>query len=134
MVDKSSKKKNDNYIPGVINLSKKDAHQRMLLGMVGIIFTLIIFILMILKGSGEFIFLLLFFPIMLTVMSINQGDQRFCIQYGFEGIHSSNKNNTENVKDHKKHAKDRNTAWRMLMFSILVSLILTVLINILIRL
>lgn len=119
------------YIPGVCNIGKNEIRKRYLASLVG--FVLVLLITYFLVSFDIFIpvsLVVLFFPFLLAFEGLFQARWKFCA-----GLASKNKydfRGTADIKgtveDEKDHWKDMQTAMRLHVYSVFLSLLFTAII------
>ncbi len=73
------------YHPGSCNIGGIEVRRRKTAGYFGALLSLITFLFLILVGASDGAKIILFFPILLTVISWFQARRRFCLAFGLAG-------------------------------------------------
>jgi len=116
------------YIPGVCNIGPEEIKKRRQVGNIGLIISLIFFILLIVFKANPIWRLLLFFPIFFAATGFLQARMHFCSGYGLRGIYNVTKSvgNTETVQQAAFRKKDTQKALQIFYRAIFIAIIVSV--------
>ena len=115
----------NNYIPGVCNIGREEIKQRKLVGIIGLILTVVYIFLLIFFNASISLRLLVIIPSIVSSIGFLQARAHFCIYYGWASLFNfetlGKKNKVE--KDEYK-TLDKNKSLRIIIYSLLIGLII----------
>lgn len=115
------------YIPGVCNIGREEIKQRKMIGIIGLIATVITLFLLIYFNTSIGIKLFIFIPAFISSIGFLQARAHFCIYYGWASLYNfdsfGKKNKVE--KDEYKKA-DNMKSFRIILYSLLIGLIIVI--------
>ncbi len=76
----------EKYIPGVCNIGPAEISNRKLIGWVGLVITIVLWILFSYLDVSAGIFLFLFFPAFTSSIGFTQAYSHFCVHFGMRGL------------------------------------------------
>lgn len=110
------------YIPGVCNIGTAEIKKRRYVGFIGLIATLILWMLFIWFDTPHIWRLTLFFTAMLSTTGFLQAYMHFCVYFGFASIFNFGEpGKFDSVEQAEFRAKDRKKAWQIIIISTLIS-------------
>jgi len=117
------------YIPGVCNIGPAEIALRKGFGWIGLSFTALLWVLFAFFDVGKFWFALLFFPSAISAVGFIQGMMHFCAAFGLRNLFNvgSELGKTDTVTQAEFRAQDRTKAWRIIAYSALAGLSVTLL-------
>jgi len=122
----SMKMSDATYIPGTCNLGKSEVRRRQVVGLVGLVFSLISISGLISLNAQPQARLAIFLPLMVASVGYVQSRSKFCLAYGFAGTFNLGKlGDISRVSDPLDRAADRATALKILGKSLLLASIAT---------
>ena len=107
------------YIPGVCNIGKVEIGRRMTIGWITLVLSLILLVAFGYVHIYRMWYLVLFFPVTLSVLQFLQAFLHFCVYFGIKGIFnfSSKFAQTESVSQQEFRKLDQSRAWGIIMYS-----------------
>jgi hypothetical protein len=111
------------YIPGVCNIGPAEIRRRKLVGWIGLLFCVVLLIALLALHVTPTWRLVLFFPAMLAAMGHLQAAWHFCAKFGLNGVFNFGPHvgKTDTVEQAEYRRQDRNTAFKIIGLSALVS-------------
>src|SRR5271157_3098619 len=120
------------YKAGVCNIGPEEIKARNMVGWIGLafyIFLLVVFIGLHLSRAWR---LILFFPAFMSAIGFVQGRSHFCVHFGMAGLFNFGPLGKEQqVVDAALRAIDRKMAWKIIIYSAIVGLIVAVFVTLL---
>ena len=114
------------YIPGVCNIGPAEIKKRKQAGWIGLIATVMFWVLFIWFDIPRVWKFTLFFPAMMSAVGFLQAYMHFCVYFGFASLFNfSNVGKTDTVQQAEFRAKDRRKAWQIIIYAILIGLVVT---------
>ena len=114
------------YIPGTCNLGKAETVRRLRIGYTGLIIALIAIFFLEYFDAPRSYRLLIFPPVFYSISGFVQARHRFCYLYGFYGVFSvSGRKQFKRVKEDEALKKDRRTAMKILVMSVVGAVVIT---------
>jgi hypothetical protein len=115
------------YIPGVCNIGREEIKQRKIVGIIGLIATVVTLFLLIYFNASTGFKLFIFIPAVISSIGFLQARAHFCIYYGWVSLFNfdslGKKNKVE--KDEYKIA-DKKKSFRIVVYSLLIGLIIVI--------
>lgn len=117
----------DGYIPGTCNLGQDEIRRRMRVGYVGVLMTIVIFLVLEILDAPRGYRIFIFPSVFYALSGFIQARHRFCYLYGWMGIFSmTGRKQFHRVVEKENAKKDRRTALKIVIMVLLGSLLLTV--------
>ena len=111
----------DKYIPGVCNIGPAEIKKRKQAGWMGLIATVLLWVVFVWFGVAPAWRLLLFFPAMMSATGFLQAYMHFCVYFGFASLFNfGDVGKTDSVQQAEFRVKDRKKAWQIVIYSVLV--------------
>ncbi|HWY79771.1 MAG TPA: hypothetical protein VNW29_05445 [Candidatus Sulfotelmatobacter sp.] len=113
------------YMPGLCNIGPEEIKKRRQLGIVGLVISLIFFVLLIALKTNLAWRLLIFFPVFFAATGFLQARMHFCAGYGLRGLYNMSKRvgNTDSVEQSEFRKKDKQKAVQITIWAVLIGLI-----------
>ncbi len=113
---------NAQYIPGVCNIGREEIRIRKILGWMGLLITIFLWILLAVLHVSSWWFLILFLPASLSASGFVQGFMRFCAGYGMRGLFNlgTEVGKTDAVESQEFRAKDIKRSRQIFGYSALI--------------
>ena len=112
------------YIPGVCNIGPAEIKKRKQAGWIGLIATVVLWVLFIWFDIPRVWKFTLLFPAMVSAVNFLQAYMHFCAYFGFASLFNfGNVGKTDTVQQAEFRAKDRRKAWQIIIYSILIGLV-----------
>ena len=109
------------YIPGVCNIGDEEIKKRRRSGWGGLITTIILWGLFIWFNIPHIWRLTLFIPAMMSATGFLQAYMHFCAYFGFASLFNfGDVGKTDSVQQAEFRAKDKKKAWRIVIYSVLI--------------
>jgi hypothetical protein len=110
------------YIPGVCNIGRSEIRLRKVMGWLGLIATIGIWITLVARGVDPRWRLLLFIPAMLSASGFLQAAWHFCAKFGLGGVFNfgAEVGKTDTVEQAEYRRQDRITALKIIGLSALI--------------
>jgi len=122
----SMKMSDATYIPGTCNLGTSEVRRRQVVGLIGLVLSLISLSGLISLNAQPQARLAIFLPLMIASIGYVQSRSKFCLAYGFAGTFNLGKlGDISRVSDPLDRAADRATALKILGKSLLLASIAT---------
>lgn len=119
-------KTQNKYVPGVCNIGTEEIKRRKQVGWIGLITTVVLWTLFIKLDIPSVWQLTLFFPAIMSATGFLQAYMHFCAYFGFASLFNfSDLGKTDTVQQTEFRVKDRRRAWQIIIYSILISLVVT---------
>lgn len=116
------------YVPGSCNLGEEEIRHRMKIGYIGVVLTIIVFLILEILDSPRLYRIWIFPPVFYALSGFLQARHRFCYAYGWMGLFSmTGRKHLHKVADKENVRKDRRTALKIVSMVTLGSLLLTAL-------
>jgi hypothetical protein len=115
------------YIPGVCNIGREEIKQRKIVGIIGLIATVITLFLLIYFDTSIGIKFFIFIPAVISSIGFLQARAHFCIYYGWASLFNFDSLGKKNIveKDEYKIA-DKKKSFRIVLYSLLIGLIIVI--------
>ena len=115
----------EHYIPGVCNIGKAEIGKRMAIGWVALALSLILLFAFSYVHIYRMWYLVLFFPVTISVLQFLQAFLHFCVFFGMKGSHNFNSelSQVEPVTQQECRKLDRGRAWSIIMYSCAAGLV-----------
>ena len=114
------------YIAGTCNLGPDEVRRRTRIGYIGLIIALIVVFLLEFFDAPRLYRLFILPPVFYSISGFIQARHRFCYLYGFYGVFSvAGRKQFKRVKEDEALRKDRRTAWKILMMSMVGAVVIT---------
>ncbi len=119
----------DKYIPGACNIGKSEIRMRRLTGWLGLIVTVILYILFVYLELPRLWRLVLFIPSVTAAIGFLQARMHFCAYFGMVGVFNfrTEVGKTDTVEQAEFRAMDRKKAWQIIIYSIMIGIAATAL-------
>lgn len=114
------------YIPGVCNIGAAEIKKRKQAGWVGLVATVVLWIILIYLNALQPWRLLLFFPVTMSASGFLQAFMHFCAYFGFAAFFNFGdvgKNDT--VQQAEFRIQDKRKAWQILIYSIIIGIVVS---------
>ena len=113
------------YVPGVCNIGEAEIRQRIRVGWIGLVVTVVVWALFDYLGVSWGWKLILFFPASFGATGFLQGWMHFCAGFGMKGVFnfSEKAGTTDTVSQAEFRAKDRAKAISIFIYSVLIGVI-----------
>lgn len=120
---------NNEYIPGVCNIGKKEIEFRRNFGIAGATLSVVTAIFLYLLGVPNVFRIIIFLPIFASAFGFLQARFHFCAEFAMMGVFnfSDKLRNTETVTQKEFRRKDQLKALKILIYSAAIASILSVL-------
>ncbi|VVB89708.1 Uncharacterised protein [uncultured archaeon] len=115
----------DKYIPGVCNIGKSETERRKQAGWIGLVITVLLYILFVYLDVPRLLRLAIFIPAMMAAAGFLQAHMHFCAYFGMSGVFNFSKEigKTDTVEQAEFRAMDRRKAWRIIIFSVVTGIV-----------
>ena len=111
------------YIPGVCNIGPEEIKKRKQAGWMGLIATVLLWAVFVWFDIPPIWRLTLFFPAMMSATGFLQAYMHFCAYFGFASLFNfGDVGKTDSVSQAEFRAKDRRRAWKIIIYSVLIGL------------
>ena len=115
------------YMPGVCNIGENEITRRKNAGWIGLIVTVIPYILFAYIEVPRFWRLLIFIPATASAVGFLQARMHFCAYFGMRGVFNfAEIGKTDTVEKAEFREKDRRKAWQIITYSVIVGVIITI--------
>jgi len=115
------------YEAGVCNIGIDEIKKRKQAGWIGIITTIVIWVLFIWFDAPHVWRFTLFFPAMISAVGFLQAYMHFCAYFGFASLFNfGDIGKTDLVKKTEFRAKDRKKAWQIIIYSVKIGIVIAV--------
>lgn len=120
--------KSNEYIPGVCNIGPGEVKKRRTSALLSLVFLVACAILLFLFVPGKIWRLTLFIPGATAGLCVQQWYKRFCYGFAMAGVFNfaDTRNKVERIAQDEFLRKDRATAQRMLLISVVVGIVIAV--------
>lgn len=117
------------YIPGVCNIGDEEIRMRKRTGQIGLVVTIALWALFIWFDVPQIWRLTLFIPAMMSATGFMQAYMHFCAYFGFASLSNFGPKvgETDTVQQTEFRAKDRKKAWRIVINSTIIGLVIALL-------
>jgi len=129
---KSSKNMtNQNYKPGVCNINKIEVKKRLMTSLVAFIVFLIGLIYLLFYVNYKPIRFILIVPLFIGILGLFQSQQKFCVFYGLTSQENSDDKSLtpKKISNLKNRLLDQKKSKKIILFSLIISLVIMALIN-----
>jgi hypothetical protein len=114
----------DKYKPGVCNIGFKQRRIRLILGIISLVLALVYLLFIKVIGLSKVLNLLNLLLIFYGVIGIMQYQMHFCAEFGILGKYDFDKGKFS-VEEKKALTQDRIKAFKIILYSLLISITLT---------
>lgn len=116
------------YVPGVCNIGPAEIRQRMMIGYMGTIVTLVLFLILYFLHLPEWTRIILVVPAFMAATGFIQGLTHFCAGYGMQGMFNfaEKREDAQKVTNSAAAAKDRQKALAYFGYSAAIAVVVTV--------
>ena len=115
------------YIPGVCNIGREEIKQRKIVGLIGLIATIIIFFLLSYFNASISLKLLVIIPAAVSSMGFLQARVHFCVFYGWTSLYNFDSLGKKNkVEKDEYRILDKKKSLRIMIYSLLIGLIIAI--------
>ncbi len=113
---------NAQYIPGICNIGREEIRARHILGWMGLLITILLWLLFAILHAAAWWFLFLFLPASLSASGFVQGSMRFCAGYGMRGLFNIGTvvGKTDAVESEESRAKDIKKSRQIFAYSVII--------------
>ncbi len=113
----------DKYIPGVCNIGRSEIKRRKQAGWFGLILTVLLLGMFIFLNVPPLWRLIIFIPAIIAAVGFLQARMHFCAYFGMQGVFnfSMEVGKTEDVVNEEFRTLDRRRAWRIIIYSVVIS-------------
>lgn len=110
------------YVPGTCNIGKAEIAQRKQIGWIGLVVTVLLWVLLFSVQAAPAWFLFLFLPATLSAVGFIQAFSHFCVAFGMKGLFnvSPELRKMESVAQAEFRGQDKKKAIRILISSLAV--------------
>lgn len=124
MNNANTMKTSDQYIPGVCNIGPDEIAHRNKVAWIGLVFTIILWVLFITLDVPALWRLTLFIPATISATGFLQAYMKFCVYFGFANLFNfGSVGNTDTVSQAEYRAKDKKKAWQITLSAILIGIV-----------
>ncbi len=118
------------YVAGVCNIGKDEIRKRYMLAIAGFIVSAVLVFLLLALSTPRWALLFVFLPMLMAFEGLFQGRMGFCAGFASRRIYDLSGSGGEkgNVQTDKEHGKDMKKAWMIHAYSIICSIVLTVIV------
>jgi len=122
-----NKMEENKYIPGVCNIGREEIKQRKIVGLIGLIATIIIFFLLSYFNASISLKLLVIIPAAVSSMGFLQARVHFCVFYGWTSLYNFDSLGKKNkVEKDEYRILDKKKSLRIMIYSLLIGLIIAI--------
>ena len=115
------------YIPGVCNIGREEIKQRKIVGLIGLIATIIIFFLLSYFNASISLKLLVIIPAAVSSMGFLQARVHFCVFYGWTSLYNFDSLGKKNkVEKDEYRILVKKKSLRIMIYSLLIGLIIAI--------
>ncbi len=116
------------YIPGVCNIGNGEIKRRKMAGWAGLIITVLLCGLLIYSNTPPVLRLAVFIPATMSAIGFLQARFHFCAYFGMRGVYNFKYEIgvTEAVEEADFRAQDRRKAWRVIIYSVIIGIVVAV--------
>ena len=116
------------YIPGVCNIGKSETNRRKQAGWFGLILTVLLLGMFVFLNAPRLWRLIIFIPATMAAIGFLQARMHFCAYFGMLGVFnfSPEVGKTDTVEQAEFRAMDRRKAWRIIIYSVIIGVIVAV--------
>jgi hypothetical protein len=113
------------YIPGVCNIGPAEIAQRKRIGWIGLLVTIIAWVLLAYFSFAPWWFVVLFFPAAMSATGFIQGFSHFCAGFGMQGVlnFGPEVGKTDTVSQAEFRAADRKKALEIFAWSVIAGIV-----------
>jgi hypothetical protein len=113
--------KENTYIPGVCNIGPKEISLRRRVGWIGLLVSVILFILLYIILSNPLFRLIIFFPAALSAIGFLQAHFHFCSGYAQRGIFNfEDVGKTHGITNQADRAKDKVRGKNIIIYGVII--------------
>jgi fatty acid desaturase len=118
----------DQYIPGACNIGRSEIKRRERAGWFGLILTVLLLGMFVFLDAPRLWRLIIFIPAMMAAVGFLQARMHFCAYFGMLGVFnfSPKVGKTDTVEQAEFRAMDRRKAWRIIIYSVIIGVIVAV--------
>jgi len=122
-----NKMEENKYIPGVCNIGREEIKQRKIVGLIGLIATIIIFFLLSYFNASISLKLLVIIPAAVSSMGFLQARVHFCVFYGWTSLYNFDSLGKKNkVEKDEYRILVKKKSLRIMIYSLLIGLIIAI--------
>jgi hypothetical protein len=111
------------YIPGVCNIGREEINQRKLVGMIGLVITVVTLFLLTFFNASFGLKLIVIIPAILSSMGFLQARAHFCVFYGWASLFNFDSLGKKNKVEKDEYVLlDRKKSLRIVLYSLLIGL------------
>lgn len=115
------------YVPGVCNIGPAEIARRKQIGFICLVATIALWALFLWIGLPRVWLLVLFIPAMMSASGFLQAYMHFCAGFGSSALYNFGEvGKTNSVKNAKFRALDRQKAWQIIIYSIIIGVIVAI--------
>ncbi len=115
------------YVPGVCNIGENEIKIRKSAGWIALIITVILYISLVFLEAPRFWRLFIFVPATAAAIGFLQAWMHFCAYFGMRGVFNFGETGkADTVEQAGFRAKDRRKAWRIILYSAAIGIIVAV--------
>jgi hypothetical protein len=112
------------YIPGVCNIGREEINQRKLVGMIGLVITIVTLFLLTFFNASFGLKLIVIIPAVLSSMGFLQARAHFCVFYGWASLFNFDSLGKKNKVEKDEYVLlDRKKSLRIVLYSLLIGFI-----------
>jgi hypothetical protein len=109
------------YIPGVCNIGREEINQRKLVGMIGLVITIVTLFLLIFFNASFGLKLIVIIPAVISSMGFLQARAHFCVFYGWASLFNFDSLGKKNKVEKDEYVLlDRKKSLRIVLYSLLI--------------
>ncbi len=113
------------YVPGVCNIGTEEISKRKQAGWIGLIATIVLWVLFIWFDTPSIWRLTLFVPAMMSATGFLQAYMHFCAYFGFASLFNfQNVGKTDSVSQAEFRKQDKRKAWQIITYSVLIGFVI----------
>lgn len=120
--------KGEGYAPGVCNIGEEEIRKRARFGWAGLAAYMALGALLLFVDAGRAARLILFVPAFAASLGFVQAHMHFCAYFGLSALFNFGEagSTPEEIWEEELRAADRRTAWRIIGYSALIAIAMTV--------
>jgi hypothetical protein len=112
------------YIPGVCNIGREEINQRKLVGMIGLVITVVTLLLLTFFNASFGLKLIVIIPAVISSMGFLQARAHFCVFYGWASLFNFDSLGKKNKVEKDEYVLlDRKKSLRIVLYSLLIGFI-----------
>jgi hypothetical protein len=119
---------NPEYIPGICNIGPSEIQKRKQAGWIGLVFTIVFWLVFSILHVPSAWKLLLFFPATMSAIGFLQARMHFCAAFGMVGVFnfSLKVGKTDTVEQVEFRRKDKQKALQIIIYSAFIGIVVAV--------